>query len=168
MVERGGNPVSPRKDDELKHELEGQLRSGRPTHAEEAYEPEPPADDDIRVDPGGPVPPPGEARERAQAETEADTLRVELARHLERTSFPADRRTVLDGLEAHHAPEPVLERRAGWRTTAAGTPTSPRSSTRSAPAPPGESRAHLTRRILSAAGVKGRSIARQREHAGEG
>ncbi|MFH9825023.1 DUF2795 domain-containing protein [Streptomyces bobili] len=109
MVERGGNPVSPRKDDELKHELEGQLRSGRPTHAEEAYEPEPSADDDIRVDPGGPVPPPGEARERAQAETEADTLRVELARHLERTSFPADRRTVLDGLEAHHAPEPVLE-----------------------------------------------------------
>ncbi|WP_328737477.1 DUF2795 domain-containing protein [Streptomyces bobili] len=109
MVERGGNPVSPRKDDELKHELEGQLRSGRPTHAEEAYEPEPPADDDIRVDPGGPVPPPGEARERAQAETEAETLRVELARHLERTSFPADRRTVLDGREAHHAPEPVLE-----------------------------------------------------------
>ncbi|MDX3527610.1 DUF2795 domain-containing protein [Streptomyces sp. ID05-39B] len=34
-------------------------------------------------------------------------------RHLERTAFPADRRTVLDGLEAHHAPEPVLEAARG-------------------------------------------------------
>ncbi|MGX1267581.1 DUF2795 domain-containing protein [Streptomyces phaeoluteigriseus] len=109
MAERGSNPVGPREDDELKHELEGQLRGGRPTHAQEAYEPEPPADDDIRVDPGGPVPPPGEERERAQAEREANTLRGELARHLERTVFPAGRRAVLDGLEAHHAPEPVLE-----------------------------------------------------------
>ncbi|MFD5267813.1 DUF2795 domain-containing protein [Streptomyces sp. NPDC058335] len=61
------------------------------------------------MDPGGPVPPPGEERERVRAETEANTLRGELARHLERTAFPADRRTVLDGLEAHHAPEPVPE-----------------------------------------------------------
>ncbi|MFE9674339.1 DUF2795 domain-containing protein [Streptomyces sp. NPDC006259] len=109
MVERGSNPVSPRKDDEMKHELEGHLRAGQPTHVEEAYDPEPPADDDIRVDPGGPVPPPGEERERARAETEAETLRSELARHLERGAFPADRRTVLDVLEAHHAPDPVLD-----------------------------------------------------------
>ncbi|UUU29741.1 DUF2795 domain-containing protein [Streptomyces sp. CA-210063] len=92
----------------MKHELEGHLRSGRPTHVEEAYEPEPPADDDIRVDPGGPVPPPGEERERAQADTEAEALRSELARHLERSVFPADRQTVLDVLEAHHAPDAAL------------------------------------------------------------
>ncbi|MGK9465145.1 DUF2795 domain-containing protein (plasmid) [Streptomyces sp. G6] len=93
----------------MKHELEGHLRSGRPTHAEEAYDPEPPADDDIRVDTGGPVPPPGEEREEAQAKAEADLLRRELARHLERTTLPADRHTVLDGLEAHQAPDTVLE-----------------------------------------------------------
>ncbi|MFF7891897.1 DUF2795 domain-containing protein [Streptomyces sp. NPDC007907] len=108
-MERGSNPVGPRKDDEMKHELEGQLRAGRPTHVEEATDPEPPADDDIRVDPGGPVPPPGEERERALAAAEADSLRLELARHLERTAFPADRQGLLDVLEAHHAPDPLLE-----------------------------------------------------------
>ncbi|CAL9377026.1 DUF2795 domain-containing protein [Streptomyces griseomycini] len=113
MAERGSNPISPRTDDEMKHELEGHLRSGRPAHVEEASDPEPPADDDIRVDPGGPVPPPGEERDRARAEAEADSLRLELARHLDRTAFPADRRSVLDALEAHHAPDPVLEAARG-------------------------------------------------------
>ncbi|MFG2466078.1 DUF2795 domain-containing protein [Streptomyces canus] len=108
-MERGSNPVSPCKDDEMKHELEGLLRSGQATHAEEGNDPEPPADDDLRVDPSGPVPPPGEERDRARAETEADSLRRELARHLDRTAYPADRRTVLDVLAAHHAPDPVLE-----------------------------------------------------------
>ncbi|MFA3877934.1 DUF2795 domain-containing protein [Streptomyces sp. MMCC 100] len=93
----------------MKHELEGHLRSGRPTHAEEAYDPEPPADDDVRVNTSGPVPPPGEEREKAQAKAEADSLRRELARHFERSAFPADRQTVLDVLEAHHAPDTTLE-----------------------------------------------------------
>ncbi|APY84658.1 DUF2795 domain-containing protein [Streptomyces alfalfae] len=83
--------MSPRKDDELKHELEGRMPSGHSTRAEEAYEPEPPADDDIRTD------------------ADAEDLRSELARHLERATFPADRRAVLEALEAHHAPEPTLE-----------------------------------------------------------
>ncbi|WCN05274.1 DUF2795 domain-containing protein [Streptomyces sp. M92] len=108
-MERGSNPVSPRKDDEMKHELEGHLRSGWPTHAEEAYEPEPPADDDIRTDPSGPVPASGEEREQGRVTAEAESLRGELARHLERTAFPADRETVLDVLEAHHAPDATLQ-----------------------------------------------------------
>jgi hypothetical protein len=32
-----------------------------------------------------------------------------MARHLEGAVFPADRQTVLDVLEAHHAPDTVLE-----------------------------------------------------------
>ncbi|MER5294514.1 DUF2795 domain-containing protein [Streptomyces pharetrae] len=107
-MQRGSNPVGPRRDDELKHELEGRLRAGRPTHVEEAADPEPPADDDISVDPGGPVPPPGEEREQARAAAEADSLRLELARHLERAAFPADRQRLLDVLAAHNAPDPVL------------------------------------------------------------
>lgn len=108
-MERGSNPVSPRKDDELKHELEGYLRSGQHTHVEEGNDPEPPADDDLRVDPGGPVPPPGAQREQARAEAETESLRLELARHLEPSVFPADRQTVLDTLEAHHAPDALLD-----------------------------------------------------------
>lgn len=108
-MERGSNPVSPRKDDEMKHELEGHLRSGRPAHVEEAYDPEPPADDDIPVDRGGPVPPPGEEREQVRAEADAESLRQELARHLEPSAFPAGRQAVLEMLEGHYAPDPVLE-----------------------------------------------------------
>jgi hypothetical protein len=108
-MERGSNPVGPRKDDEMKHELEGYLRSGQHTHVEEGNDPEPPADDDISVDPGGPVPPPGAEREEAQADAETESLRLEMARHLERAVFPADRGAVLEALEAHHAPDAVLE-----------------------------------------------------------
>jgi hypothetical protein len=98
-IERGGNPVSPRKDDEMKHELEGYLRSGQHTHV----------DDDIRVGTSGPVPPPGEERDRARARTEAESLRLELARRMDRTAFPADRAAVVRALEEHHAPDPVVE-----------------------------------------------------------
>ncbi|MFK4070198.1 DUF2795 domain-containing protein [Streptomyces sp. NPDC029674] len=108
-MDRGSNPVSPREDDELKHELEGYLRSGQHTHVEDANDPEPPADDDVVVDSGGPVPPPGEDRDRARAAAEADALRLELSRHLERTTFPADRQTLLATLEAQHAPDHALE-----------------------------------------------------------
>ncbi|MFI2615048.1 DUF2795 domain-containing protein [Streptomyces sp. NPDC018584] len=107
-MDRGSNPVSPRKDDELKHELEGYLRSGQHTHVEEANDPEPPADDDVVVDPGGPVPPPGEERERARSFAEAEATRLELSRHLERSTFPADRQTLLETLESHHAPDSAL------------------------------------------------------------
>ncbi|MFH8487767.1 DUF2795 domain-containing protein [Streptomyces longisporoflavus] len=108
-MDRGSNQVSPREDDERKHELEGYLRSGQHTHVEEANDPEPPADDDIVLDAGGPVPPPGEDRERARSAAEADALRLELSRHLERSTFPADRQSLLSTLEAHHAPEQALE-----------------------------------------------------------
>ncbi|MFJ2260352.1 DUF2795 domain-containing protein [Streptomyces sp. NPDC087844] len=108
-MERGSNPVGPRKDDEMKHELEGYLRSGQHTHVEEGNDPEPPADDDISVDPGGSVPPPGPERDGARADAETQSLRLKMARHLERAVFPADRQTVLDVLQAHHAPDTVLE-----------------------------------------------------------
>ncbi|MFF8842260.1 DUF2795 domain-containing protein [Streptomyces sp. NPDC015127] len=107
-TERGSNPVSPREDDERKHELEGYLRSGQHTHAEESHDPEPAADDDVEVHPSGPVPPPGEARDQAEAEAGADALRLEIARHLDRTVFPADRAAVVRALEENHAPDPVV------------------------------------------------------------
>jgi len=108
-MERGSSRISPREDDQRKHELQGYLRSGHATHADEAYDPEPPADDDPRVGPGGPVPPPGEVRERARAEAEAEEVRTELARHLSRAVFPADRAGLLRALSSAHAPDALMD-----------------------------------------------------------
>ncbi|MEV7236819.1 DUF2795 domain-containing protein [Streptomyces sp. NPDC051020] len=108
-MERGSNQVSPHKDDARKHELQGYLRSGHPTHAEETYDPEPAADDDVRVDPGGPVPPPGKERDRIRAEKAAETLRSDLARHLNRTAFPGDRSSLVQTLSKEHAPDTLVD-----------------------------------------------------------
>ncbi|MFI0186242.1 DUF2795 domain-containing protein [Streptomyces sp. NPDC017082] len=105
----------------MKHELEGRLRAGRPRHVEEATDPEPPADDDLPVGPGGAVQPPGAEREQARSAAEAEALRLALARHLEHTAFPAGRERLLEVLAAHHAPAPCRRRCASCRR-AASTP----------------------------------------------
>ncbi|MEU6623897.1 hypothetical protein ABZ926_24400 [Streptomyces litmocidini] len=43
--DRGSNKSGPRLDDERKKEVEGQVRSGRPTRVEEWHDPEPPVDE---------------------------------------------------------------------------------------------------------------------------
>ncbi|MFE4801044.1 DUF2795 domain-containing protein [Streptomyces sp. NPDC056708] len=108
-MDRGSSRLSPHEDDQRKHELQGLLRSGHTTRANEAYDPEPPADDDVRVDPGGPVPPPGAERERARAEAEAEELRAELARRLNRAVFPADRASLLRTLSDAYAPDALMD-----------------------------------------------------------
>jgi hypothetical protein len=108
-MERGGNPMSPRRDDEMKHEIQGYLRSGRHTHAEEVFDAEPDAEDDVRMGPRGPVLPPGAARVEADAREEADRLRQDLARHLDRPSFPADRSGLAASLTKRNAPEELLD-----------------------------------------------------------
>ncbi|MER6615852.1 hypothetical protein [Streptomyces xantholiticus] len=48
-MRRGGNPKSPRKDDEIKHRIRAVRSLGQHTHAEAAKDPEPVADDDRRA-----------------------------------------------------------------------------------------------------------------------
>ncbi|MDT0547798.1 MULTISPECIES: DUF2795 domain-containing protein [Streptomyces] len=100
-MQRGSNRLSVHKDDEMKHELQELMRSGRPTRAEEWYDPEPGADDDPEVT-TGPVAPLG-------AVGEAEALRFELARHLGRTPFPARRGALLHALHQAHAPDRLIE-----------------------------------------------------------
>ena len=50
-MRRESDQHSPRADDELKSELDGMLKGGGPTRAEEWADPEPPADDDPDVPP---------------------------------------------------------------------------------------------------------------------
>ncbi|GAA3830744.1 DUF2795 domain-containing protein [Streptomyces phyllanthi] len=100
-MQRGSDRLSVHRDDEMKHELQGLLRSGHPTRTEEWHDPEPTADDDPEVA-GGPVSP-----SRSPAGVEA--LRYELGRILGRTSFPAGPRDLIGVLRAKHAPDTLVE-----------------------------------------------------------
>ncbi|MEU8568526.1 DUF2795 domain-containing protein [Streptomyces pathocidini] len=100
-MERGSNRLNVHRDDEMKHELQGLLRSGHPTRAEEWHDPEPAADDDPDVA-AGPVPVRGSVGD-------AEALRYELARHLARTPFPAKRRELVHTLRERNAPDRLVE-----------------------------------------------------------
>ncbi|CAL9580984.1 DUF2795 domain-containing protein [Streptomyces sp. enrichment culture] len=97
-MQRGSDRLSRRQDDAMKHQLEGLLRSGHPTRTEEWHDPEPVADDD-----------PDLAYGRVPGDT-FEALRLELARHLARTPFPAHRGDLLRVLRERHAPDPLTER----------------------------------------------------------
>lgn len=99
-MQRGSSRLSAHRDDEMKQELQGLIRSGHPTRVEEWHDPEPAADDDPEVT-TGPVPAPG-------ATGEAEALRFEFARHLGRTTFPAGRSAVLRVLHERHAPDQLI------------------------------------------------------------
>lgn len=100
-MQRGSDRLSVRKDDEMKHELQGLLRSGHPTRVEEWHDVEPAADDDPDIV-SGPVPSMGSVGPEY-------TLGVELARHLGRTAFPATPGELVLALEKKRAPARLIE-----------------------------------------------------------
>ncbi|MGW7418312.1 DUF2795 domain-containing protein [Streptomyces sp. NPDC054863] len=100
-MQRGSDRVSRRQDDEMKQELQGLLRSGHPTRTEEWHDPEPVADDDPELA-SDRAPRPGPAGE-------FEKVRFELARHLGRTQFPADREAVVAMLRHGNAPDRLCE-----------------------------------------------------------
>ncbi|QFR01289.1 DUF2795 domain-containing protein [Streptomyces phaeolivaceus] len=100
-MQRGSDRLSAHRDDEMKQELQGLLRSGHPTRTEEWHDPEPYAEDDPEVA-YGPVTP---SRDPAGVET----LRLELARVLGRTSFPAGPAELIRVLRDRHAPDALVE-----------------------------------------------------------
>jgi hypothetical protein len=98
---------SPREDDALKHEIEGMMRSGRSTHAEEWNDPEPTAETDPDVDSSpadtlvGGVP---------QGMTpDAVVARAELARWLDRADFPNTGAELVEAARDHRAPDGVAD-----------------------------------------------------------
>jgi hypothetical protein len=100
-MQRGSNRLSAHRDDEMKHELQGLLRSGHPTRTEEWHDPEPYAEDDPEVA-YGPVTP-------GRAPSQVAALQLELARVLGRTSFPAGPRELIGTLRDRHAPDALVE-----------------------------------------------------------
>jgi hypothetical protein len=85
----------------MKHELQGLLRSGHPTRSEEWHDPEPTAEDDPQVW-GGPVAP-GDSR------ASLETVRLELARLLGRSAFPAGPGELMRALRRKNAPDALVE-----------------------------------------------------------
>ncbi|MFI6654192.1 DUF2795 domain-containing protein [Streptomyces sp. NPDC050523] len=100
-MQRGNDRLSARRDDEMKHELQGLLRSGHPTRTEEWHDPEPTADDDPEVA-GGPVAP-------GSTGASFETVRLELARILGRSSFPAGPGELMGVLRRKNAPDVLVE-----------------------------------------------------------
>jgi hypothetical protein len=100
-MQRGSDRLNVHKDDEMKHELQGLLRSGRPTRSEEWHDPEPGAEDDPELA-TGPVPPPGFGGG-------FHALRFELARYFGRTPFPAKRADLLRTLRERNAPDRLID-----------------------------------------------------------
>ena len=98
---------SAREDDQLKHEIQGMIRSGRSTHAEEWKDPEPTAEGEPDVDsspadtliggvPNGMTP-------------DAVVARAELARWLDRADFPSTGPDLVEAARDHRAPDSVAD-----------------------------------------------------------
>jgi hypothetical protein len=106
MSEQESGKYGPREDEALKRAVRSELQAHRATRAEEWLEPEPPGEDEpeatwaLQGKPGGT--PPGEDWETIE-------LRSDLARHLDRTAFPATRERLLETLTAHQAEQRLLD-----------------------------------------------------------
>ena len=106
MTEQSSGTHGPREDDALKREVRSDLQAHRETRAEEWLEAEPPAEDEPEATwapagrPGGT--PPGEDWDTIE-------LRSDLARHLDRTAWPATRARLLEVLESHQAGQRLLD-----------------------------------------------------------
>ena len=106
MTEQSSGTHGPREDDALKREVRSDLQAHRETRAEEWLEAEPPAEDEPEATwapagrPG--ATPPGEDWETIE-------LRSNLARHLDRTAFPATRAHLLETLASHQAEQRLLD-----------------------------------------------------------
>jgi Protein of unknown function (DUF2795) len=97
---------SARLDDELQHEVEGMVRSGRSTHAEEWADPEPPAEGEPEVDvaPGATL----VGGTPVGMYPDAVVARAELARWLVRHDFPNNGPGLVEAARARNAPDAVI------------------------------------------------------------
>ncbi|MER7840030.1 DUF2795 domain-containing protein [Streptomyces sp. NPDC096040] len=102
-MQRGSDRLSVHRDDEMKHELQGLLRSGHPTRTEDWNDPEPPADDDPEMY-RAPMQP------WTSEQPSLATVRLELARSLTRHDFPAQPSELARVLRRGNAPDALVQR----------------------------------------------------------
>jgi hypothetical protein len=102
-MERQSDKHSPRVDEEMKRQVAPLTNGTAETRAQEARQPEPPADgepmpDEVVSARGGP----------ASLTHDEIELRQELARFLDTTIWPATREEIIDNASAHHATEVAI------------------------------------------------------------
>jgi len=97
---------SPRVDEELEHEIQGMLRGGHATRAEEWRDPEPTAEGDPDIDtaPNGTL----VGGTPVGMDPDAVESRTELARWLDRADFPATGPQLVEAALDHRAPDVVV------------------------------------------------------------
>jgi hypothetical protein len=97
---------SPRLDDELQHEIQGMLKGGRATRAEEWREVEPMAEGDPDSDrvPNGSY----TGGTPVGMDPDAVVARAELARWMTRADFPSTGPDLVEAARDHRAPDAVV------------------------------------------------------------
>ena len=97
---------SPRLDDEIQHEIQGMLKGGRATRAEEWREVEPQAEGDPDVDrvPDGAF----TGGTPVGMDPDAVAARAELARWMTRADFPSNGPDLVEAARDHRAPDAVV------------------------------------------------------------
>ena len=105
-MDRGSDKVSPRRDDELKHETEGLVRAGRTTHAEEWKDPEPVGEDQPDAD----LVPDGTLHGGTPEGMSGDDVegRAEIATFIGKDAYPLVREQIIDLVIDGHAPDRVI------------------------------------------------------------
>ena len=106
-MDRGSDKHSPMRDDELKHETAGLVRSGHATHAEEWKDPEPSGEDQPDADraPAGTLHggvPTGMSDEDVEG-------RAEVATYIGKGSYPMVGQQILELVIERQAPERVID-----------------------------------------------------------
>ena len=106
-MERGSDKHSPMRDEQLKHETDGLVRSGHATHAEEWKDPEPSGEDQPDADraPAGTLHggvPTGMSDEDVEG-------RAEVATYIGKGSYPMVGQQILELVIDRQAPERVID-----------------------------------------------------------
>ena len=106
-MDRGSDKVSPRADEELKHQTQGLVRSGHTTHAEEWKDPEPIGEDQPDAD----LAPDGTLHGGTPSGMTGDDIegRAELAGYIGKDAYPLIGQQVLELVMDGQAPVRVID-----------------------------------------------------------
>ena len=106
MTESRSTKHNPRVDEELEHEVQGMVKGGRETRAEEWRETEPSAegDPDVDADPAGTL----VGGTPVGMDADAVVARAELARWLDRADFPSTGPALVEAALDHRATDAVV------------------------------------------------------------